>query len=1400
MPLENSLNQSPYFDDFTVDKNYYKILFKPGVSVQTRELNQLQTLLQNQIEQFGDHIFKAGTIVSGVNFSYLPLYNYVKLLDVQADGQATIPSAYEGFFVKSDLNLTGRIVNFEEGLESKSPDLKTIFVQYVSGSNPDTANNNVSYTEFAADQSLTIFSKEYPLFKVRIENGGTGFSNTDTVVFSSALTITGNTSTFEVGERVTQAGSNARAIVKSLDTTAVPGATVIGIKPLVTDLQSSNALAWAFNAGNNIVGNVTLSTANVASIVGQGAQGFLTTDSLGIVQTISLSSGGNNYTILPHVTVQTSNTAAAVGSLDITPFNYKAVVTTANAAVNAVGTGYAFGVSKGVIYQKGFFLRVEPQVIVISKYTTAPDNLAVGFTSTEDVVNANRDSSLFDNAANTINYAAPGADRLSLTPTLQVLSLDAAAANSDFFALAEWKQGYPYKENRTTAYSSLGDEFARRTREAQGNFVVDPFRVVTKDKNTANMDFTQVLIDPGLAYISGYRVQTNYNNYIDLARSRSTTALSNQSITINYGNYIRVNELAGLFDFKAGDVVNFYDTAKQFITSVVSTAGTITPAGSSIGTARMRSLMLDSGDPGTPDCVYRLYLFDVSMSAGKSFRQIRSVWYDGGVHDGIADLVLEQDGTTGANVAVIKDTNTDVMLFKVGKRGVDSVSNVQYTYRTSTASTLQITTAGTITIGPFGSGTVFPYSDSALSSVLKRDFIVMPIANTVAVANIAGTVTVASGSASVTGSSTVFLTALAPGDFIRVANATHNAVGQVKSITSNVALTLSSNATVSITSNAAIFFPALYPIPLESRSGRTVTISGSGSTATINLGIALTSTVNAIATHSAKRNPAIPVSKTAARDIFVKIHTSNNAANTQGPWGLGIPGALRLKNVFSGSTTANTNITKYFSINAGDDENAYRLGTLVKNQGADVDITNNQFLLVQLDAFTTGGQEGFFVYNSYSVKDSISLENQTTFINTLEIPETVTNKGQYFDMRDSFDFRPYGSNTATLTSNAALATINPASTFGLSGDDQLFPQPDSLVSYDVNYVNSRVDIVWVGKDGSFNIKQGTPALSNPAQPMLPAEAVVLATLNIPPYPSLPAVYNEITSAHADRSLGNDRGVLNRRLSNFTVSSTPVSIYNSQQPRRFTMNEIGKLQRRIEALEYVSALNSIEGSIKDRVIASSVTPSLERFKHGFFVDAFDDYNGVDIAHREFAASIDQQKSVLTPPVKQVNFAIQFNREHAATNQGIVNDTLLMLPYTEETLIDQTIFSSPLGIDGIKTGFVGDASIFPASFVIKSRGEVTITRPRAMAALPVATPVYGSPGAAPVYNSPDSGGGGDGGGGGGWDAPAGAPDSGGGGPASSGGADNAGGGGGSDGAGGSDGGGGDSGGGGGGGGPQ
>lgn len=63
MPQETNLNVFPYFDDFNSENNYQKVLFKPGYPIQARELTTLQSILQNQIEQQGKHLFKEGSVV-----------------------------------------------------------------------------------------------------------------------------------------------------------------------------------------------------------------------------------------------------------------------------------------------------------------------------------------------------------------------------------------------------------------------------------------------------------------------------------------------------------------------------------------------------------------------------------------------------------------------------------------------------------------------------------------------------------------------------------------------------------------------------------------------------------------------------------------------------------------------------------------------------------------------------------------------------------------------------------------------------------------------------------------------------------------------------------------------------------------------------------------------------------------------------------------------------------------------------------------------------------------------------------------------------------------------------------------------------------------------------------------
>ena len=70
MAQKTNLNINPYFDDFDSTKNFYKVLFNPAKPVQSRELNTIQSILQNQIESFGSHIFKEGSMVIPGGVSY----------------------------------------------------------------------------------------------------------------------------------------------------------------------------------------------------------------------------------------------------------------------------------------------------------------------------------------------------------------------------------------------------------------------------------------------------------------------------------------------------------------------------------------------------------------------------------------------------------------------------------------------------------------------------------------------------------------------------------------------------------------------------------------------------------------------------------------------------------------------------------------------------------------------------------------------------------------------------------------------------------------------------------------------------------------------------------------------------------------------------------------------------------------------------------------------------------------------------------------------------------------------------------------------------------------------------------------------------------------------------------
>ena len=157
-----NLNVNPYYDDFSDDKQYQRILFKPGYAVQARELTQLQTILQKQVERFGDHVFKEGAVITGCDYALNTKVPYVKILDTDGDA-VTINNAdladYEGEVLVDDVTGLKAIIKKTTG-GSESGVYKTLHVQYIN------QGTNGTTTAFPADSELHLESDEDITFVV----------------------------------------------------------------------------------------------------------------------------------------------------------------------------------------------------------------------------------------------------------------------------------------------------------------------------------------------------------------------------------------------------------------------------------------------------------------------------------------------------------------------------------------------------------------------------------------------------------------------------------------------------------------------------------------------------------------------------------------------------------------------------------------------------------------------------------------------------------------------------------------------------------------------------------------------------------------------------------------------------------------------------------------------------------------------------------------------------------------------------------------------------------------------------------------------------------------------------------------------------------------------------------
>lgn len=176
--LNTDFNQSPYWDDYDDGKGYYRILYKPSMAVQARELTQSQTIIQKQIDRFAEHFFREGSLVSGGAFNIEIDVAYVKVNDTDNLGNPVNIDNFSRIEVTgATTGLKAYVIRVEDGAEGTA-DPKTLFVRYTA------SGNDPNITAFAAGETLTSTVGNLVVASTDPTGFGSIFTIDDGVVFA----------------------------------------------------------------------------------------------------------------------------------------------------------------------------------------------------------------------------------------------------------------------------------------------------------------------------------------------------------------------------------------------------------------------------------------------------------------------------------------------------------------------------------------------------------------------------------------------------------------------------------------------------------------------------------------------------------------------------------------------------------------------------------------------------------------------------------------------------------------------------------------------------------------------------------------------------------------------------------------------------------------------------------------------------------------------------------------------------------------------------------------------------------------------------------------------------------------------------------------------------------------
>jgi hypothetical protein len=152
----------PHMDTFVSnrhgERNYLKILYKPGIAVQVRELNEMQTQVQDQFDKFGAQIFKRNSRIIGTNAQVQTDVDAIeiKITDGTTEAGLTNNDVVDTLLGRKLANSAGTeavVIGYK--LKGQASDGNNIYIVFLRYGKKNVAGSNYVNTVFGLAETIS---------------------------------------------------------------------------------------------------------------------------------------------------------------------------------------------------------------------------------------------------------------------------------------------------------------------------------------------------------------------------------------------------------------------------------------------------------------------------------------------------------------------------------------------------------------------------------------------------------------------------------------------------------------------------------------------------------------------------------------------------------------------------------------------------------------------------------------------------------------------------------------------------------------------------------------------------------------------------------------------------------------------------------------------------------------------------------------------------------------------------------------------------------------------------------------------------------------------------------------------------------------------------------------------